>query len=266
MGGVPRKLAGRRPGAAIRHPSGTLLCLHVPKPGSDGPELTPLLPLDATRSSPCRRLGYIVTKWTSQDRTQPVDPDNHCREQPGPVVHPNSPGHGPRCYRPNRAAALQALRGHGQPRTSRLGQLTTSAPALRPPAEHRALTRPTSSTKPGPTRPAINLAKSGQFPYPLLVIARFNSSTTLRLFHHDTLSSLLVSAGPAAFSGSLQFLNPSTRFSRFTHSPPISPTVTSLHTFPFLPFLFHRAPSHRPAIRTARSLGSRLHRFAHSDA
>ena len=106
-GGVPRKLAGRRPGAAIRHPSGTLLCLHVSKPGSDGLELTPLLPLDATRSSPCRRLGYIVTKWTSQDRTQPVDPDNHCREQPGPAVHPNSPGHGPRCYRPNRAAALQ---------------------------------------------------------------------------------------------------------------------------------------------------------------
>ena len=30
-------------------------------PGSDGLELTPLLPLDATRSSPCRRLGYIVT-------------------------------------------------------------------------------------------------------------------------------------------------------------------------------------------------------------
>ena len=61
-GGVPRKLAGRSPGVAIRHPSGTLLCLHVSKPGSDGLELTPLLPLDATRSSPCRRLGYIVTK------------------------------------------------------------------------------------------------------------------------------------------------------------------------------------------------------------
>jgi hypothetical protein len=60
-GGVLRKLAGRSPGVAIRHPSGTLLCLHVPKPGSDGLELTPLLPLDATRSSPCRRLGYIVT-------------------------------------------------------------------------------------------------------------------------------------------------------------------------------------------------------------
>ena len=61
-GGVPRKLAGRSPGVAIRHPSGTLLCLHVSKSGSDGLELTPLLPLDATRSSPCRRLGYIVTK------------------------------------------------------------------------------------------------------------------------------------------------------------------------------------------------------------
>ncbi len=61
-GGVPRKLAGRSPGAANRHPSGTLLCLHVSKPGSDGPELNPLLPLDATRSSPCRRLGYIVTE------------------------------------------------------------------------------------------------------------------------------------------------------------------------------------------------------------
>jgi hypothetical protein len=60
--GVPRKLAGRSPGAANRHPSGTLLCLHVSKPGSDGLELTPLLPLDATRSSPCRRLGYIVTE------------------------------------------------------------------------------------------------------------------------------------------------------------------------------------------------------------
>jgi hypothetical protein len=35
-GGVPRKLAGLSPGVATRHPSGTLLCLHVSKPGSDG--------------------------------------------------------------------------------------------------------------------------------------------------------------------------------------------------------------------------------------
>jgi len=32
--GVPRKLAGRSPGAASRHPSGTLLCLHVTKTGT----------------------------------------------------------------------------------------------------------------------------------------------------------------------------------------------------------------------------------------
>ncbi len=73
--GVPRKLAGRSPGAASRHPSGTLrlLCLHVTKPGSDGQESTPLLPLDATRSSPCRRLGYIVTKGPATIRIQPAD-------------------------------------------------------------------------------------------------------------------------------------------------------------------------------------------------
>ncbi len=40
-GGVLRKLAGRSLGVANRHPSGTLLCLHVSKPGSDDQELTP---------------------------------------------------------------------------------------------------------------------------------------------------------------------------------------------------------------------------------
>ena len=265
-GGVPRKLAGRRPGAAIRHPSGTLLCLHVSKPGSDGLELTPLLPLDATRSSPCRRLGYIVTNGpakTAHNQWIPTTTAVNNRAQPRLQT---ARATGPRSHRPNRAAARQALCGRGQPRTSCLGQSTFSAPVLRLQAEHRALSRPTSSTKPEPTRPAINLAKSGQSPYPLFVTARFNSSTTQRRFHHDTHSSLLVSAGPAAFSGLLQFLNPSTRFSRFTHSPPISPMVSSLHTSLSFPFSFHRAPSHRPAIRTARSLGSRLHRFAHSDA
>jgi hypothetical protein len=93
-GGVPRKLAGRSPGVAIRHPSGTLLCLHVSKPGSDGLELTPLLPLDATRSSPCRRLGYIVTKGPAMnDRIQPVDHQEPRREATGPGRAFNSSRH-----------------------------------------------------------------------------------------------------------------------------------------------------------------------------
>ncbi len=71
-GGVPRKLAGRSLGAANRHPSGTLLCLHVSMPWSYGQELTPLLPLDATRSSPCRRLGYIVTEGSATTSTPPA--------------------------------------------------------------------------------------------------------------------------------------------------------------------------------------------------
>ena len=174
------------------------------------------------------------------------------------------PGRGP--TGPNRAAALQALRGHGQPRTSSLGQLTISAPAPRLQAEHRASSRPTqvpSRSRLGPRSTSLNL-DNHHTRYSSPPVS--NSSTPQQRFHHDTHSSLLVSSGPAASSGLLQFLNPSTRFSRFTHSPPISPTVSSLHTSPFFPFSFHRAPSHRPAIRTARSLGSRLHRFAHSDA
>ncbi len=98
-GGVPRKLAGRSPGVASRHPSGTLLCLHVSKPGSDGQELTPLLPLDATRSSPCRRLGYIMTKGPAITRTQPVDYQHPRWEATGPGRAYNSSRHwgrGPR--------------------------------------------------------------------------------------------------------------------------------------------------------------------------
>ena len=91
--GVPRKLAGRSPGAASRHPSGTLLCLHVTKTGSDGQELTPLLPLDATRSSTCRRLGYIVTKGPAKTRDppivhqQPTAVCNRARIRPNPCSH-----------------------------------------------------------------------------------------------------------------------------------------------------------------------------------
>ena len=231
---MPRKLAGRRPGAAIRHPSGTLLCLHVSKPGSDGLELTPLLPLDATRSSPCRRLGYIVTNGpakTAHNQWIPTTTAVNNRAQPRLQT---ARATGPRSHRPNRAAARQALCGRGQPRTSCLGQSTYSAPVLRLQAEHRALTRPTSSTKPEPTRPAINLAKSGQSPYPLFVTARFNSSTTQRRFHHDTHSSLLVSAGPAAFSGLLQFLK----------TPPtlrVAITYLSQHT-PIAPFIHMSLP------------------------
>ena len=124
MGGVPRKLAGRRPGAAIRHPSGTLLCLHVSKPGSDGLELTPLLPLDATRSSPCRRLGYTVTNGpakTAPNQWIPTTTAVNNRAQPRLQT---ARATGPRSHRPNRAAARQALCGRGQPRTSRLGQST----------------------------------------------------------------------------------------------------------------------------------------------
>jgi hypothetical protein len=161
--------------------------------------------LDATRSSPCRRLGYIVTKGPAMTAPNQWITKNHCRKQPGPAVPSTARATGPRAHRPNRAAARQALGSHGQPRTSCLDQITNSAPALRLLARHRALTRPTSSTKPAPTRPAFILAKSGQSLYPLFVTSRFNSSTTQRRFHHDTHSSSLVSAGPATFSGSLQF-------------------------------------------------------------
>jgi hypothetical protein len=61
VSGVPRKLAGWSPGADQRHPSGALLCLHVSMPGSDGPDNSPP-PLGRSSSSPCRRLGYIVTE------------------------------------------------------------------------------------------------------------------------------------------------------------------------------------------------------------
>ena len=132
-GGVPRKLAGRRPGAAIRHPSGTLLCLHVSKPGSDGLELTPLLPLDATRSSPCRRLGYIVTNGPAKTAPNQWITNNHCREQPGPAAPSNSPRH--------RAAVPPA-----QPRGG-------STSALRPRTASYKLPRPVDILSPGSTTP-----------------------------------------------------------------------------------------------------------------
>ena len=106
------------------------------------------------------------------------------------------------------------------------------------------LTRSTSSTKPAPTRPALISAKSGKSLYPLAITSRFNSSTTRRRFHHDTKSLSLVSLGPATSSGSLPLFNPSTRSTRFTHSPPISPSVSPLHTFPFSPCTL--APARKP--------------------
>ena len=87
-------------------------------------------------------------------------------------------------------------------------------------------------------------------------------------FHHTTtVSSRQPFLGPherstCYVSGSLPIFNPSTRSPRFTHSPPISPFVCFTH----ICCPFHCAPSHRPATRTARSLGYRLHRCAHSDA
>ena len=119
----------------------------------------------------------------------------------------------------------------------------------------------TSSSKPASIWPTSTAAKSGQSRHPLIVTSRF-ISITRRRFHHDNHSSVLTSARPATFSGSLPLFNPSTRSPRFTHSPPISPFVCFTHTC----CPFHCAPSHRPATRTARSLGYRLHRCAHSDA
>ena len=132
-GGVPRKLAGRRPGAAIRHPSGTLLCLHVSKPGSDGLELTPLLPLDATRSSPRRRLGYIVTNGPAMTAPNLWITKNHCREQPGPAAPSNSPRH----------------RAAGPPAQPRGG----STSALRPRTASYKLPRPVDKLSPGAATP-----------------------------------------------------------------------------------------------------------------
>ena len=105
--------------------------------------------------------------------------------------------------------------------------------------------------------PTSTSAKSGQSRHPLIVTSRF-ISITRRRFHHDNHSSFLTGARPATFSGSLPLFNPSTASPRFTHSPPISPLVCFTHIY----FPFHCAPSHRPANRTARSLGYRLHRCA----
>ena len=77
--------------------------------------------------------------------------------------------------------------------------------------------------------PTLTSAKSGQSRHPLFVTSRF-ISITRRRFHHDNHSSVLTSARPATFSGSLPIFNPSTRSPRFTHSPPISPLYAS-HTF-----------------------------------
>ena len=119
-GGVLRKLAGRSPGVAIRHPSGTLLCLHVPKPGSDGLELTPLLPLGATRSSPCRRLGYIVTRGPAMTTSNQWITKNHGRRQPVLAVPSTAYATGAQARRPDCTAVRQVLGNHGQPRASRL--------------------------------------------------------------------------------------------------------------------------------------------------
>ncbi len=85
-------------------PSGTLLCLHVSKPGSDGLELTPLLPLDATRSSPCRRLGYIVTKGPAMSTSNQWITKIHGGKQPGPAVLSTAYATGSRARRPDRTA------------------------------------------------------------------------------------------------------------------------------------------------------------------
>ena len=87
----------------------------------------------------------------------------------------------------------------------------------------------TSSSKPASIWPTSTSAKSGQSRHPLIVTSRF-ISITRRRFHHDNHSSVLTSARPATFSGSLPLFNPSTRSPHFTHSPPISPLYVS-HTF-----------------------------------
>ena len=200
--GVPRKLAGRSPGAASRHPSGTLLCLHVTKPGSDGQELTHLLPLDATRSSPCRRLGYIVTKGPVTTRIQPADHQY-------PLWVATGPGCAQILARANAEPARRpgARRPHGSPASTdspaRPSRLTSQHdPLLQLIGRARARTTQISSSKPASIWPTSTPAKSGQSRQPLIVTPRF-ISITRRRFHHDNHSSFLTSARPATFSGSL---------------------------------------------------------------
>ena len=197
--GVPRKLAGRSPGAASRHPSGTLLCLHVTKTGSDGQELTPLLPLDATRSSTCRRLGYIVTKGPARTRDppsvhqQPTAGSNRARIRPNPLLA--SCGTDPP---PGRTVAPWEPSNRDQPRAA-FPSHPTSRPAA---ATHRPGLGSDRTKLQVLGRPQIwptsTSAKSGQSRHPLIVTSRF-ISITRRRFHHDNHSSVLTSARPATF-------------------------------------------------------------------
>jgi hypothetical protein len=199
---------------------------------------------------------------SSHDHIQPVD-----HQEPRPEATGTGRAFDSLCHRLTGPPA----RLHGgatsarQPRTASCKSpeiVHKPSPGAVTPGWVPGLTRSTSSTKPAPTRPALISAKSGKSLYPLAITSRFNSSTTRRRFHHDTRSLSLVS------HWTRYFLWITSAFQPFhsLHSLHPFPTHLSFGKSPTHFFPVHRAPSHRPANRTARSLGYHLHRFAHSDA
>ncbi len=170
---MQRKLAGRSPGADQRHPSGTLLCLHVSKPGSDGPDYSPP-PLGCSSSSPCRRLGYIVTEGPATTS----NPYMHMGRQP----QRDSPLGGPLLPVPTRVHCLDerrtlpfstsSLGGHQKPVGSRLGYAVIKSLSNGPP-NHSGLGRPPArgpaQDPPGvPTwlRPSVRVSQTRITKYP----------------------------------------------------------------------------------------------------
>jgi hypothetical protein len=160
--------------------------------------LTPLLPLDATRSSSCRRLGYIVTESPAKIRFQPAvhqQPTvaaNRARIRPNPCSRHAEPARRPGARRPHdsSATASSPVQPPVSPYNTTRRCNSPAGPGLGP-HQHQVLGRPQ-------IWPTSTSAKSGQSRHPLIVTSRF-ISITRRRFHHDNHSSVLTSARPATF-------------------------------------------------------------------
>ena len=148
---------------------------------------------------------------------------NRARIRPNPCSRHAEPARRPGARRPHDSPATAAslVQPPVSPYNTTRRCNSPAGPGLGP---HK-----TSSSKPASIWPTSTSAKSGQSRHPLIVTSRF-ISITRRRFHHDNHSSVLTGARPATFSGSLPLFNPSTRSPRFTHSPPISPSVCFPHT------------------------------------